>query len=78
MGARCPATEWPPKSFAMMAIRHTRRLGIFVTTVAAGIIVATIYGGFHYAIDSLVGLVLGLLLGTALTAWHRRVLAAQD
>lgn len=61
---------------AMMAIRHTRRLSIFVTAVAIGIVFATVYGGFHYAIDSLAGVLLGLILGILLPLAHRRFAVA--
>lgn len=48
-------------------------MATFITIVAVGIVVATIYGGFHYAIDSLVGVVVGLVGGLLGTRWHRRL-----
>ncbi len=46
---------------AVMAHRFSRRLSYALILLALGIAVGTVYGGFHYAIDSLTGLVFGLL-----------------
>ena len=45
---------------ALCALQHQRRLGILAAVVAAGLTVATVYGGFHYAVDALAGLLLGV------------------
>jgi membrane-associated phospholipid phosphatase len=44
---------------ALCALRHQYRLGLLVSLVAAALTVATVYGGFHYAVDALVGVILG-------------------
>lgn len=46
---------------ALCALRFDRRLGGVVALLAALLTVATVYGGFHYAVDGLVGVTLGLL-----------------
>ncbi len=45
---------------AVMGHRFSRRLSYALIAMAIGIAVATVYGGFHYAIDALCGLVFGL------------------
>jgi membrane-associated phospholipid phosphatase len=49
---------------SLCALRYQRRVGVVVTLVTAALIVATVYGGFHYAVDALVGVILGGLAWT--------------
>lgn len=44
---------------SLCALRHKRRVGIGVAIVTAALTFATVYGGFHYAVDALVGVFLG-------------------
>lgn len=44
---------------ALCALQYQRRLGTIVVLVTAALAVATVYGGFHYAVDALVGVILG-------------------
>jgi membrane-associated phospholipid phosphatase len=44
---------------SLCALRHQRGVGIVVSLVTAALTVATVYGGFHYAVDALVGVILG-------------------
>jgi membrane-associated phospholipid phosphatase len=53
-----------------MALRFDRRLAGLMGVIAAGILVGTVYGGFHYAIDALVGLVLGVSLALLGPSFH--------
>lgn len=47
-----------------MAWRHWRRLGAVLAPFTAGLILAVVYGQFHYAVDALSGLVVaGMVLG---------------
>jgi membrane-associated phospholipid phosphatase len=39
----------------LVAFRHQRRLAILLTPVIAGLLVATVYGRFHYALDTIAG-----------------------
>jgi membrane-associated phospholipid phosphatase len=41
-----------------VAWRHQRPLACFVAPILAGIVVATVYGRFHYALDAFAGLLL--------------------
>jgi len=50
---------------ALCALRYQRRLGVFAAIVATGLTIATVYGGFHYAVDALAGLVLGVAVWLA-------------
>ncbi len=43
-----------------MAFRFSRRLGYVLTGFVVSIAVATVYGGFHYAIDATCGLIFGV------------------
>jgi membrane-associated phospholipid phosphatase len=45
---------------ALCALQHQRRLGWIAASIAAGLTIATVYGGFHYAVDALAGLMLGV------------------
>jgi membrane-associated phospholipid phosphatase len=42
-----------------MAWRHWRPLGWLLLPFTAGLVLAVVYGQFHYAMDALSGLVLG-------------------
>jgi len=44
---------------SLCALRHQRGVGIAVTLVTVALTFATVYGGFHYAVDALVGVILG-------------------
>lgn len=46
---------------AFLAWRFERRLFPFLAVLALGIAVGTVYGGFHYAIDALAGLLVGVI-----------------
>jgi membrane-associated phospholipid phosphatase len=46
---------------ALCTLRFDRRFGAVVALLASLLTVATVYGGFHYAVDGLVGVMLGLL-----------------
>jgi membrane-associated phospholipid phosphatase len=45
---------------AILAHRFYRKLSLVLTVFALGIAVGTVYGGFHYAIDAVVGLLFGI------------------
>ncbi|MFH1143167.1 MAG: phosphatase PAP2 family protein [Candidatus Eisenbacteria bacterium] len=58
----------------LAARRHLRRLSHVLMVVAASIFVGTVYGGFHYALDAVAGLAVGILfgwLGPRLHSWLR-------
>ena len=44
---------------SLCALRHQRIVGMAVSLVTAALVFATVYGGFHYAVDALVGVILG-------------------
>ena len=44
---------------SLCALRQQRPVGVGVAVVTAALTVATVYGGFHYAVDALVGVFLG-------------------
>ena len=50
---------------ALCALRYQQRVGTLVAVFAAALAVATVYGGFHYAVDALVGVFLGFLCWAA-------------
>jgi membrane-associated phospholipid phosphatase len=64
---------------ALCALRFQRGVGVVVAVVTTALTVATVYGGFHYAVDALVGVMLGGLswsasraIGSALDARRER------
>ena len=44
---------------SLCALRFQRRVGVIVSLVTVALTIATVYGGFHYAVDALVGVILG-------------------
>jgi membrane-associated phospholipid phosphatase len=44
----------------LVAWRHQRRLAYLLAPIIVGLMVATVYGRFHYVLDTAAGLVLGL------------------
>ena len=44
----------------LVAWRHQRRLAIGLAPIVLGLIVATVYGRFHYAVDAIAGIGLAL------------------
>jgi membrane-associated phospholipid phosphatase len=55
---------------ALCALRYQRRVGLIVAPFVAALTLATVYGGFHYAVDALVGVILGSLAWlTSVTLW---------
>src|SRR5262249_51569146 len=63
-----------------MVLRHWRRLGLTLLPFTTGLVPATVYGQFHYAVDALAGLAVAALVLTVMQtaeAWRtRRALAA--
>ena len=52
-----------------MALRYWRTLGLVLLPFTAGLILAVVYGQFHYAVDAMAGLVVAaLMLGVMQTA----------
>lgn len=52
-----------------MALRYWRALGLVLLPFTAGLILAVVYGQFHYAVDALAGLIVAaLMLGAMQTA----------
>ena len=60
---------------SLCALRHQRAVGIIVSVVTVALIIATVYGGFHYAVDALVGVILGGLAW--FSAWLLEALASR-
>jgi len=52
---------------ALCALRYQRAVGVTVASATAALTLATVYGGFHYAVDALVGVILGALAWLAST-----------
>jgi membrane-associated phospholipid phosphatase len=46
----------------LVAWCHQRRLALLLTPILAGIVAATVYGRFHYALDTIAGLLLAALV----------------
>lgn len=57
----------------LSAIRHRPRWAPLLALVTLGIGLGAVYGGFHYGIDMLAGLAVGLVLA-AVAPWARRAL----
>lgn len=55
---------------ALCALRYQRRVGLVVAPFVVALVLATVYGGFHYAVDAFVGVILGFLAWLAsVTLW---------
>jgi membrane-associated phospholipid phosphatase len=59
---------------AMLAWRYAPRvLAAGITLITLGILVGTVYGGFHYAVDAIAGLLIGLTMGVVGPRLHARL-----
>ena len=58
---------------SLCALRTQRRLGVAVALLTAGLAFGTVYGGFHYGVDALAGVVVGVGCWLAATALWRRL-----
>lgn len=64
VGAAFPSSHVAASTaVAMMARRAGSPLAWVMISLAVGIFFATVYGGFHYGVDAVAGLVAGLTLG---------------
>jgi membrane-associated phospholipid phosphatase len=45
---------------SLCALAFQRRVGVVASILTVGLTLATVYGGFHYAVDALAGLAVGL------------------
>jgi membrane-associated phospholipid phosphatase len=45
---------------SLCALAFQRRVGVVAAILTVGLTLATVYGGFHYAVDAVVGLAVGL------------------
>jgi membrane-associated phospholipid phosphatase len=57
----------------LVAWRHQRRLAVGLAPVVGGVIVATVYGRFHYALDTIAGLLVAVAVVAAFTGVPPRV-----
>lgn len=57
----------------LVVFRHSRRLAIWLAPVYAGLVVATVYGRFHYAVDVLAGWGVAFALFQLKTVLERRL-----
>lgn len=56
---------------SISSVRFLRPAGYVVALVAAGLAVATVYGGFHYGVDVIAGLAVGLIaVGVSHAIWR--------
>ncbi|HZM95760.1 MAG TPA: phosphatase PAP2 family protein [Vicinamibacterales bacterium] len=46
----------------LVAWRHQRRLACLLSPIIAGVVMATVYGRFHYALDTVAGLLLAVVV----------------
>ncbi len=58
---------------AVAALRTLPRVGWIAAVLTIGVALGAVYGGFHYAVDALAGLVLGGTLALAAPALHDRL-----
>jgi membrane-associated phospholipid phosphatase len=58
----------------LVAWRHQRRLAVLLAPIIAGVVMATVYGRFHYALD----VIAGLLLGAIVVFVCRRLVASRS
>jgi membrane-associated phospholipid phosphatase len=76
-----PGTAFPSSHVAvaaaqaLLAWRYFGRRGLVIAPLALGLALGAVYGGFHYAIDAIVGAVFGALL--ALTGLELFVLVSR-
>ena len=57
---------------SIFALRFQPRIGVIVAAVTALLVVATVYGGFHYGVDAFAGLVTGAVAsGIGVMLWRR-------
>jgi membrane-associated phospholipid phosphatase len=57
----------------LCALTFQPRVGIVAAILTLGLTFATVYGGFHYAVDALAGLALGLAAwGVSTTSWRAK------
>lgn len=52
---------------AASALQYQRPVGYVVAVLATGLTISTVYGGFHYGVDAVAGLIVGLFASGA--AW---------
>lgn len=48
---------------AIMSSRFAPKLSRVIWVITSGIVLATVYGGFHYGVDAMAGLVIGVTVG---------------
>jgi membrane-associated phospholipid phosphatase len=60
---------------SILAIRYFSAKGLVVALFSVGLMVGAVYGGFHYAVDVLAGVVLGLVTCSIALAFSARTTA---
>jgi membrane-associated phospholipid phosphatase len=56
---------------SLCALRFQPRVGLIVSVLTLGLTLGTVYGGFHYGVDALAGLIVGALSWLTATAVWR-------
>jgi membrane-associated phospholipid phosphatase len=62
----------------LTAWRYQRPLAMVLTPIIAGVVVATVYGRFHYALDTVAGVLLAIVVVTVFTRAFSRGHVAQS
>ena len=57
----------------LVAWRRQRAVAYALAPIISGVIVATVYGRFHYALDTIAGLAVAVGVVTAVRVWFRYV-----
>jgi membrane-associated phospholipid phosphatase len=57
------------------ALRFQRALGVAILIVTAGMMVGAVYGGYHYAVDVIAGLAMGLVAAAIARTAERAIVA---
>jgi membrane-associated phospholipid phosphatase len=60
-------------TMCLLVRRHLPRLTLLIGVLTAGLAFGAVYGGFHYAVDALAGLVLGIAVFFAARPLHDRL-----
>jgi len=58
--------------WTLVALRHFKKAGIFMVPFTLGIVISTVYLGYHHGVDALAGLLWGTLNFILVSKWIRK------
>lgn len=64
--------------WTLVSLKYFKKAGLFMIPLTLGMVVATVYLGYHHALDAVAGLIWGIVSFILVSNWNRRMRRKRD